>query len=105
VKLAAFYLVRGQLDRARLICDDMRHEPRERLLAIRSALEGVTKKDFWEIIDRGRNFEYMPEAQRRTLSQFFAWVGLVSAQDETIEPPIPSSVALSGAPPRGQNYG
>ncbi len=29
-----------------------------------SGPESVTSKDFWEIIDRGRNFEYMPPAQR-----------------------------------------
>ena len=77
----------------------MRNEPIDRLTAIRSALEGVTNKDFWEVIDRGRNFEYMPDAQRRTLAQFFAWVG-VTTQADDIEPPLPSSVALSESPSR-----
>jgi hypothetical protein len=103
VKLASFYLAQNQLSKARLICDDVRHEPTERLTAIRSALEGVTKKDFWEIIDRGRNFEYMPETQRRTLPQLFAWMGLTDYEEE-IEPPLPSSVALSEAPGRGGPY-
>lgn len=101
VKLATFYLATGQTSKARMICEDMRHEPRERLAAIRSALEMVTNKDFWEIIDRGRNFEYMPDGQRRTLAQFFAWIGITSPQDEDIEPPLPSSVALSAAPSTG----
>lgn len=104
VKLATFYLATGQIAKARLICEDMRHEPRERLAAIRSALEVVTNKDFWEIIDRGRNFEYMPDTQRRTLPQFFAWVGIASTQDEDIEPPLPSSVALSAAPSTGMPF-
>lgn len=99
VKLATFYLANGQIHKARLICEDMRHEPRDRLSAIRSALEGVTKKDFWEIIDRGRNFEYMPDAQRRTLAQFFAWIGVGIPSDD-VEPPLPSSVALSESPSR-----
>lgn len=103
VKLATFYLARGQTAMARLICEDMRHEPAERLANIRSALEGVTNKDFWEIIDRGRNFEYMPVAQRRTLAQFFSWVGITSNQED-IEPPLPSSVALSEAPSRGSPF-
>jgi hypothetical protein len=102
VKLAAFYLSTGQATKARLICEDMRHEPVERLVAIRSALEGVTTKDFWEIIDRGRNFEYMPEQQRSTLAQFFAWLGISSPSDD-IEPPPPSTVALSDPP--SQPYG
>ncbi|HEY5959436.1 MAG TPA: DUF2254 family protein [Polyangiaceae bacterium] len=103
VKLATFYLARAQLGKAKLICDDMRHEPFERLATIRSALESVTNKDFWEIIDRGRNFEYMPEAQRRTLAQFFAWIGLTT-YDEDIEPPLPSSVGLSESPSRREPF-
>ena len=80
VKLAAYYLAVGQEEKARLIRDDMADEPQERLLAIREALERVTTKDFWEIIDRGRNFEYMPPKQRAQLDTFFSW--LVPAQGE-----------------------
>lgn len=76
VKLAAYYLAQGEEQKARVIADDMAKEPRERLLTIRRALEAVTTKDFWEIIDRGRNFEYMPEAQREKLAPFFAWLGI-----------------------------
>jgi hypothetical protein len=76
VKLAAYYLTQGEEQKARLISRDMEHEPRERLLAIRRALEAVTTKDFWEIIDRGRNFEYMPDAQRHTLAEFFSWLDI-----------------------------
>jgi hypothetical protein len=76
VKLAAYYLMRGLEDKARLIADDMAHEPPERLASIRRSLESVTSKDFWEIIDRGRNFEYMPPAQREWLETFFGWLGV-----------------------------
>jgi Predicted membrane protein (DUF2254) len=76
VKLAAYYLTEGEVEKARRISRDMAGEPRERLLSIRHALETVTSKDFWEIIDRGRNFEYMPPAQRQSLAQFFSWLGL-----------------------------
>jgi len=78
VKLAAYYLMRGLDDKARLISRDMDHEPPERLRSIRQALERVTTKDFWEIIDRGRNFEYMPPAQRACLSTFFGWLDVAS---------------------------
>jgi hypothetical protein len=76
VKLAAYYLMRGETEKARLISRDMEHEPVERLRSIRQALERVTSKDFWEIIDRGRNFEYMPPAQRVCLSTFFGWLNV-----------------------------
>lgn len=75
VKLAAYYMTQGQNEEARLIAQDMEQEPREGLAAIRNQLEAVTTKDFWEIIDRGRNFEYMPDSQRAMLATFFAWLG------------------------------
>ena len=76
VKLAAYYLAAGETERARRIADDMKHEPPARLKSVREALEGVVTKDFWEISDRGRNFEYMADAQRATLGTFFSWLGL-----------------------------
>lgn len=78
VKLAAYYLSQrtaAATEKARLIAKDMQGEPPERLLSIRRALEAVTTKDFWEIIDRGRNFEFMPEKQRACLAEFFGWWG------------------------------
>jgi hypothetical protein len=80
VKLAAYYLMRGEQEKARRISRDMQNEPGERLLSIRRALEGVESKDFWEIIDRGRNFEYMPPAQRAHLAEFFSWYDLRAAE-------------------------
>jgi hypothetical protein len=80
VKLAAYYLMRGEQEKARRISHDMQNEPGERLLSIRRALEGVESKDFWEIIDRGRNFEYMPPAQRACLAEFFSWYDLSVAE-------------------------
>lgn len=82
VKLAAYYMRHGLTARARRIADDMVDEPRERLNAIFLSLSGVKTKDFWEIIDRGRNFEFMPEEQRGQLPEFFSWLG--------IEPPVES---------------
>jgi hypothetical protein len=76
VKLAAYYLFQGEEEKARLIYRDMQGEPAQRLLQIRQQLEGVTSKDFWEIIDRGRNFEYMPAAQRQCMKTFFSWLRL-----------------------------
>jgi len=73
VKLAAYYLSQGAEDKARLISKDMANEPPARLASIRRAPESVTSKDFWEIIDRGRNFEYMPPGQRARLAEFFGW--------------------------------
>lgn len=73
VKLAAYYLTQGEEAMARLIARDMEQESPEGLLRIRNQLESVNSKDFWEIIDRGRNFEYMPDPQRARLVEFFGW--------------------------------
>lgn len=76
VKLAAYYLAHRDAAKARRIADDMAQEPKARLAQVRSSLETVTSKDFWEIIDRGRNFEYMPPEQRDELATFFGWLDL-----------------------------
>ena len=87
VKLAAYYLFKGEEAKARTIAEDMKAEPQDRLIAIRHSLLQVTSKDFWEIIDRGRNFEYMPPAQRAHLATFFSW---------HIKPSIPPQATNSG---------
>ena len=78
VKLAVYYLSAGQDDRARAIANDMREEPDDRLDSIRAQLESVEIKDFWEIIDRGRNLEYMAPEQRAHLPRFFAMLDAAS---------------------------
>lgn len=72
VKLAAYYLGRNELGRAERIADDMSVEPTARLQTIFSGLRAATSKDFWEITDRGRNFEYLGEGERAQLDPFFA---------------------------------
>jgi hypothetical protein len=32
----------------------------------------ITSKDFWEVVDRGTNFDYVPAARKEKLRQFFA---------------------------------
>jgi hypothetical protein len=70
-KLATYYLAVGERARAIQIARDMKDEPADRLQRIRDELERVRSKDFWEITDRGRNFEYMPPTQRAQLDRFF----------------------------------
>ena len=72
IKLACYYLAVGADERAKKIAADMVGEDRERLAAARDHLVKVETKEFWEIIDRGRNFEYMPPKQKDQLDKFFA---------------------------------
>jgi hypothetical protein len=77
-KLASFYLVaqarnpRGEAY-ARQIFDDMRDEQPERLRSICDELLRVESKDFWEVIDRGTNFDYVDATRKAQLKVFFSW--------------------------------
>ncbi len=98
-KLASYYLSVGDQDRARRIYDDMAHEPAARLRVIREELLAVVSKDFWEIIDRGRNFEYVPEPQRADMRQFFAWFAGIDddAGSDDMSPPPPTARSPNAA--------
>jgi hypothetical protein len=52
----------------------MQHEPIALLRAIRDDLDRVESKDFWEIIDRGENFEYLPPEQKARMREFFSFL-------------------------------
>jgi hypothetical protein len=71
LKLACYYLAVGAEERAAKIAADMAGEERGRLDTIREQLTRVVSKEFWEIIDRGRNFEYMPPKQKEQMDRFF----------------------------------
>jgi hypothetical protein len=69
IKLACYYLTTGAEDRAAKIAADIAGEDRDRLRSIREQLIRVESKEFWEIIDRGRNFDY---AREGAMDRFFA---------------------------------
>jgi hypothetical protein len=71
-KLASYYLLHDQQARARKIYEDMAHESPERLRSIRDELLSITSKDFWEVVDRGTNFDYLSDERKAKLRQFFA---------------------------------
>lgn len=73
IKLATFYLQKGEEGLARLIWHDMRDERPDRLRSIRTELLSVTSDEFWEINDRGGVFEYIEPERRKLLESFFDW--------------------------------
>jgi hypothetical protein len=70
-KLATFYLLRGQAAYAQAIYEDMAQESPERLRSIRDEMLAVTSKHFWEVVDRGTNFDYIDDARKEKLREFF----------------------------------
>ena len=73
VKLAGFYLLNGEKELARLIYEDMKVEPMERILRIYELIYTTTVEEFWEITPRGVNFYYLPPERREILKEFFEW--------------------------------
>jgi hypothetical protein len=73
VKLATYYLTHDQVDLARTIFRDMEGELPDRLESIRCELASITTPDFWEITDRGINFDYLEPKRREKLDMFFGW--------------------------------
>lgn len=75
IRLGTYYLVKGAAAQAERIVADMRGEERERLDSIRAELEHVKDKEFWEITDRGINFDYLDGARKEKLDELFARLG------------------------------
>jgi hypothetical protein len=71
-KLASYYLLHDQPARARRIYDDMASESPERLRSIRDEMLAITSKDFWEVVDRGTNFDYLSDDRKQKLREFFS---------------------------------
>jgi hypothetical protein len=72
-KLASFYLANKAEAPAKRIFEDMRNERPERLAVIRDTILGTKDKDFWEVIDRGTNFNYIDDERKTQLKVFFSW--------------------------------
>lgn len=72
VKLAAYYLSRGDKSLADLIFHDMQQEPYARVQIICEELLS-TLEDFWEFTDRGESFYYMEPELHPYVREFFSW--------------------------------
>lgn len=73
VKLATTYLYKGDEKLARRIFADMKDEPPERLASIWTELRTLDTREFWEVNDRGSNFDYLSPKQKEQLAVFFGW--------------------------------
>jgi hypothetical protein len=79
VKLATYYLWKGDEARARRVQEDMLSEDPQRLSSIRDELLRVESPEYWEITDRGVNFDYLPPERKAMLQRFFDWFGALPA--------------------------
>jgi hypothetical protein len=72
--LATELLDGGWNDAATLIAKDMKDERVERLEQLHTSLLQVKSNRFWEMTDRGENFEYLAPSLRPLLDEFMALV-------------------------------
>lgn len=75
IKLATYYLQSGSEDLAREVYRDMINEKPDRLASIRDELLAVQSREFWEISDRGQNFDYLTPKRKGCMMTFFEWFG------------------------------
>lgn len=68
---ASFLLSHGDSEVVQQIVADMKDEPQERMEAIRSEMLAVTERKFWEVTDRGVDFFFMEEEQKKYLNELF----------------------------------
>ncbi|MCH9680385.1 MAG: DUF2254 domain-containing protein [Deltaproteobacteria bacterium] len=83
VKLATTYLIKGETALAKRISKDMQDEPAERLSSIWNELRSLDTSEFWEVNDRGSNFDYLSPEQKDQLPVFFGWFAALEAPPQT----------------------
>jgi uncharacterized membrane protein len=67
----SFLLSQGDDTLVHRIVADLKVEPQSRMEAIRNEMMAVKDRKFWEVTDRGVDFFYMDEEQKKYLNQFF----------------------------------
>ena len=103
VKLATTYILNGADSLAKRIQDDMKREPAERMRGIWAHLSALRTREFWEVNDRGSNFDYLSEEQKSLLPTFFSWFpalrkdALAAMREGSTEPPG-SPALITNAP-------
>jgi hypothetical protein len=68
--LAAYYINKGKFENVKRIAQDMSVEPSDRLESIKNEILQA-RRQFWEITDRGVNFDFVDPELRESLEIFF----------------------------------
>ncbi len=69
--LATYLLSKGDRLLLPIIVEDLKNETLDILVQLRDSLLAVKDKKYWEITDRGYNFEYIDESQKEFLMLFY----------------------------------
>lgn len=69
--LATYLLSKGDKDLLPIIAEDLKNESFDFLIKLRDMLLDVKDRKYWEITDRGYNFEYIDDTQKEYLKLFY----------------------------------
>ena len=69
--LATYLLSKNETELVKMVVEDLKNEPLSLLIKWRDMLLSVKDKKFWEVTDRGINFEYIDETQKGFLKVFY----------------------------------
>lgn len=96
VKLATYYLVQRDYTAAREVYRDMANEQPLRMASIRDELLAVDSPYFWEVTDRGTNFDWIGADRKARLMEFFEWFGdQLPPPRASVLPPPPAAAPLA----------
>lgn len=68
---ASYLLSKGDTTIVQRIFQDLKVEPKARMMAIRKEVHAVKDRKYWEVTDRGVDFFYFDDDQKKYLEQFF----------------------------------
>lgn len=71
LNFASYLLSKGDTTLVSWIYEDMKTEPKNRMESIHREMLAVKDRKFWEVTDRGVDFFYMDDEQKKYLNQFF----------------------------------
>jgi hypothetical protein len=101
VKLATYFLLHEDSTRARQVHLDMAGEDLVRMASIRDELYSVQAPEYWEITDRGSNFDFLPVERKVHMEQFFRWFpGLPEQRRISSQLPTAPTSPNAGADPK-----
>jgi hypothetical protein len=68
---AAYLLSKGDIPLVERILDDLKGEPHDRMMAIRNEMMAVKDRKFWEVTDRGVDFFYIDDDQKKHVNELY----------------------------------
>ncbi len=83
-RLATLHMQKRDFSSVARIAETLVGGGKEQLVGLFEDLERCDQKEFWEVIDRGTNFDYIPEDRKATLESFFNAMPIFASGEATL---------------------